>query len=82
MKVNVVVPQLGPNMFEATVVTWLKEVGSSVQKGEALAEVMTDKVNIDVEAPATGTLVEIFAKAGESMEVEGLMGVIEAAGDD
>jgi pyruvate/2-oxoglutarate dehydrogenase complex dihydrolipoamide acyltransferase (E2) component len=79
MRVNVVVPQLGPNMYEATVVTWLKDVGAHVEKGEAIAEVMTDKVNIDVEAPASGVLVEILAQPGESMEVEGLMAVIDAA---
>lgn len=79
MKVNVVVPQLGPNMFEATVVTWLKGVGDAVSRGEAIAEVMTDKVNIDVEAPADGVLVAVFAEPGQVMEVEGLMGTIETA---
>ncbi|MBH1962750.1 MAG: hypothetical protein I8H77_00375 [Comamonadaceae bacterium] len=79
MKINVVVPQLGPNVFEVTLVTWLKDLGATVEKGEVIAEVMTDKVNIDVEAPAAGVLVEVVAQPGESMEVKGLMAVIEAA---
>lgn len=79
MRMDVVVPHLGPNMFEATLVAWLKNVGDVVSKGEVIAEVMTDKVNIDVEAPADGVLVAVLAEPGQVMEVEGLMGAIEVS---
>ncbi len=77
MEVSIAVPQLGPNMYEATIVTWLKAVGDTVSTGEVIAEVMTDKVNIDVEAPAAGVLVAVLAQPGEVMGVDGVMGTIE-----
>lgn len=77
MKINITVPQLGPNMHEATFVTWLKVAGDSVQQGDIIAEVMTDKVNIDVEAPATGVLVELAVEPDQLLAVEGVLGVIE-----
>ncbi|MEO8652549.1 MAG: biotin/lipoyl-containing protein [Ramlibacter sp.] len=77
MKINVTVPQLGPNMFEATFVTWLKNVGDAVKQGDIVAEVMTDKVNLDVEAPADGVLAELAAEPDQVVAVDSVLGVIE-----
>ena len=82
MKVEIAVPQLGPNMFEVTVVTWLKGVGDVVAKGDVIAEVMTDKVNIDVEAPVDGVLAEVLAQAGDVVEIDRVLGSIEAASNE
>lgn len=81
MKTNIIVPQLGPNMYEATFVTWLKNVGDTVMQGDIVAEVMTDKVNIDVEAPATGILAELVAEPDQLLLVGGILGVIETKDD-
>ncbi len=82
MRVNIAVPQLGENTHEATFVTWLKAVGDAVEEGEAIAEVMTDKVNIDVEAPASGRLVELLAEAQQVIGAQGVLGAIETGTDE
>jgi 2-oxoglutarate dehydrogenase E2 component (dihydrolipoamide succinyltransferase) len=56
MEVEIIVPELGAEAPEATFVAWLKEVGEEVLAGEAIAEVMTDKVNVEVESPVEGVL--------------------------
>jgi 2-oxoglutarate dehydrogenase E2 component (dihydrolipoamide succinyltransferase) len=61
--IDVLVPEQEDGV-EMTVNCWLKEVGSAVAPGDILAEITTDKVNIEVESPARGTLVEIVADAG------------------
>ena len=66
-------------MHEATFVTWLKSAGDRVEKGEPVAEVMTDKVNIDVEAPATGVLTELAAQPDQVLGLDSVLGVIDAA---
>ncbi|MBN9462302.1 MAG: hypothetical protein J0H00_13915 [Burkholderiales bacterium] len=78
MKISILMPRLGPNMHEATFVTWLKGVGDPVTQGEAIAEVMTDKVNIDVEAPATGVLAETLAVPDQVLPVDGVLGSVES----
>ena len=79
MRFEILVPALGPNMHEATFVTWLKNVGDQVEKGEPIAEVMTDKVNIDVEAPAAGVLTELAAQPEQVLGLDSVLGVIDAA---
>lgn len=53
---QILVPELGEGVKEVTFVAWLKTSGERVIAGEAVAEVMTDKINLEIEAPATGTL--------------------------
>ena len=73
MIVEVKMPELGENVTEATIVHWLKEVNESIQKGEILVEIMTDKVNSELESPASGTVKELLypeeavAKIGETI---------------
>ena len=73
----VVLPKWGMNMVEATVIEWLKAVGDRVEEGEPLVNVETDKVEAVVEAPASGTLVEILAGPDEDVAVGATLGLIE-----
>ncbi|MGG7644939.1 2-oxoglutarate dehydrogenase complex dihydrolipoyllysine-residue succinyltransferase [Rhodovulum sp. YNF3179] len=66
--VDVMVPTLGESVSEATVATWFKKPGDAVQQDEMLCELETDKVSVEVPAPATGTLSEILAAEGETVE--------------
>jgi pyruvate dehydrogenase E2 component (dihydrolipoamide acetyltransferase) len=64
-------------MEEGTVQTWLKQVGDSVERGEAIAEIETDKTTVEMEAMASGTLVEIVCEAGSEAAVGAVIAVIE-----
>ena len=66
---DIVVPALGESVTEATVAQWLKRPGEAVAADEALVELETDKVTLEVNAPAAGTLTEIKAEAGATVEV-------------
>jgi len=69
MPYNVVMPQLGMTMTEGMVVTWLKQPGDFIQRGEPLFVVQTDKVDMDVEATAAGKLQEILLEPGQVVAV-------------
>ena len=73
-------PKMGDAMTEGKVVRWYKNPGDAVKKGEAVAEIETDKVNLDLEAEASGTLGEHAAKEGEVVQVGGLLANILAEG--
>src|SRR4029077_8816835 len=80
MTTNIVVPALGESVTEATVAKWMKAVGDPVQRDEALLELETDKVTLEVYASAAGRLSEIVAPAGTTVEVGAVVGAI-AEGD-
>ena len=81
MATEIKVPTLGESVTEATVAKWLKNVGDAVARDEPLVELETDKVTLEVNATAAGTLGEIVAAAGATVEVGGLLGSInEGAG--
>src|SRR5947209_7017828 len=63
--VEVVLPQMGESVQEGTVLEWLKQVGDAVTEGDTLVEISTDKVDAEIPAPASGTLVEILAEPDE-----------------
>lgn len=67
-------------MHEATVVRWLKQVGDPVVEGEPIAEVETDKMTVELEAPQSGVLASVEAEAGTTVPVRGRLAVIEAEG--
>ena len=71
MKKDVVVPRLGSSdeSDEVRILRWLRAKGARVQKGEALVEVETDKVNVEIEAPDDGQLSEIKAQEGAIVAV-------------
>ncbi len=74
--VDVMVPTLGESVTEATVSTWFKKLGDSVTQDEMLCELETDKVSVEVPAPATGTLTEILAEEGATVEASAKLAVI------
>ncbi|MFI9309299.1 2-oxoglutarate dehydrogenase, E2 component, dihydrolipoamide succinyltransferase [Streptomyces triculaminicus] len=77
---DVVLPALGESVTEGTVTRWLKEVGETVEADEPLLEVSTDKVDTEIPAPVSGTLLEILVGEDETAEVGAKLAVIGAAG--
>jgi 2-oxoglutarate dehydrogenase E2 component (dihydrolipoamide succinyltransferase) len=77
--VDVMVPTLGESVSEATVSTWFKQVGDTVQQDEMLCELETDKVSVEVPAPASGTLTEILAAEGTTVAAGGKLAVMSGA---
>jgi pyruvate dehydrogenase E2 component (dihydrolipoamide acetyltransferase) len=69
MATELLMPKLGMTMEEGTIVTWFKKVGDSIAEGEILLEILTDKVNMEVEAPAAGQVLAILAAEGDIVEV-------------
>ncbi|MFB7259193.1 2-oxoglutarate dehydrogenase, E2 component, dihydrolipoamide succinyltransferase [Streptomyces nojiriensis] len=77
---DVVLPALGESVTEGTVTRWLKAVGESVEADEPLLEVSTDKVDTEIPAPVSGTLLEILVGEDETAEVGARLAVIGVAG--
>jgi len=80
MATEIKVPTLGESVTEATVAKWLKQAGEDVQADEPLVELETDKVTLEVNAPAAGTLAEQTVAEGETVEVGALLGLLEEGG--
>jgi 2-oxoglutarate dehydrogenase E2 component (dihydrolipoamide succinyltransferase) len=79
MKTDVIVPRLGSSdeSDEVRILRWIKDPGAAVKKGEALLEVETDKVNVEIEAPVDGTLGEVSAKEGDFVKFGAAVAVID-----
>jgi 2-oxoglutarate dehydrogenase E2 component (dihydrolipoamide succinyltransferase) len=73
-------PQMGESIFEGTITKWLKKPGDKVQRDEPLFEISTDKVDAEIPAPAAGVLKEIKVKEGATVQVNTVVGVIDAEG--
>jgi pyruvate dehydrogenase E2 component (dihydrolipoamide acetyltransferase) len=82
MSSQVTLPRLGQGMETGTIVRWLKSEGDSVEKGEALYELDTEKVTQEVEAEASGVLLKILAGEGEEIEVGKAIAVIGEQGEE
>ncbi|GGF46890.1 2-oxoglutarate dehydrogenase E2 component [Mameliella alba] len=78
--VDVMVPTLGESVSEATVSTWFKKVGDTVAQDEMLCELETDKVSVEVPAPAAGTLTEIVAEEGTTVQADAKLAVLSSGG--
>ena len=76
MREKILVPVLGESITEATVSKWLKKVGDQVEVDEAIVELETDKVNLEVPSPISGTLSEINSKDGDTVEVGAVLGSV------
>ncbi|WP_299415531.1 2-oxoglutarate dehydrogenase complex dihydrolipoyllysine-residue succinyltransferase [uncultured Sulfitobacter sp.] len=76
--VDVMVPTLGESVTEATVSTWFKKVGDTVAQDEMLCELETDKVSVEVPSPAAGTLTEIVAVEGDTVDASAKLAVISS----
>lgn len=77
MATEIKVPALGESVSEATVAQWLKSEGDAVSADEPLVELETDKVTLEVNAPAAGVLRKITVQTGENVEVDAVLGMLE-----
>ena len=77
MSVNIVVPEVGESIVDARVAKWLRKEGESVAAGDALVELETDKIDLEVSAPRAGVLKRIDRKDGDDVKVGEVLGVIE-----
>lgn len=82
MAVKVLMPKLGLTMKKGKIAKWLKQEGQEVSKGEALLEIMTEKVTNVMEAPASGILYKILAESGSTVPITVPIAVIAEAGDN
>ncbi|MCP3057105.1 2-oxoglutarate dehydrogenase complex dihydrolipoyllysine-residue succinyltransferase [Aurantimonas marianensis] len=83
MSTEIKVPTLGESVTEATIGQWFKKAGDRVELDETIAELETDKVTVEVPAPAAGVLEDIAVEAGETVEVGAVLGSIgEGSGSD
>jgi len=80
MAIPVVMPELGESIVEGTIVRWLKNEGEMVQEDEPIVEIMTDKVNTELPAPASGILKQILAPANATVRVGQDLAFIEPVG--
>jgi len=80
MPTDVVMPQMGESIFEGTITKWLKKPGDKVQRDEPLFEISTDKVDAEIPAPASGVLKEIKVAEGATVQVNTVVGLIDAEG--
>src|SRR5688572_21543406 len=76
-RIEVAMPQMGESIAEGTVSKWLKNVGDSVARDEALLEISTDKVDAEIPSPVAGTLAAIAVEAGKTVEVGTVVAYIE-----
>jgi pyruvate/2-oxoglutarate dehydrogenase complex dihydrolipoamide acyltransferase (E2) component len=77
MKVPITMANLGYDMETGTIVSWAKQVGDRVERGEVIAEVETGKANVEMESLAAGTLVEVTQAAGAEVPVGDVIGYLE-----
>jgi pyruvate/2-oxoglutarate dehydrogenase complex dihydrolipoamide acyltransferase (E2) component len=80
MDVTIVVPPLGESVVEGTITRWLKEIGEPVERDEALVEIMTDKITMQVPSPAKGRLKQILVGPDVVIPIGTPIGVLEAEG--
>jgi len=80
MSTEVVMPQMGESIAEGTITKWLKKVGERVERDEPLFEISTDKVDAEIPSPAAGTLTEIRANEGDTVEVNTIVAVLDGDG--
>ena len=76
MSEKILVPALGESINEATIARWLKNKGDIVTADEPIVELETDKVNLEVPSPVSGTLSKINAKDGSAVKVGAVLGEV------
>jgi pyruvate dehydrogenase E2 component (dihydrolipoamide acetyltransferase) len=81
MAIEITMPQLSDTMHEGKILNWKKQEGDSVKRGDALAEVATDKADLEIESFHEGTLVKIFAPTGTTVKVGAVIAAIGEQGE-
>jgi pyruvate/2-oxoglutarate dehydrogenase complex dihydrolipoamide acyltransferase (E2) component len=74
---DIEIPPTADGALEVTIVSWIKNAGDQVSKGQDLAEATTEKITLYVTAPAQGTLTEIFVQVGSKVKVGTVIGAME-----
>ena len=82
MAEKIIMPKQGLQMTEGTIVEWKKKEGDTVKIGEILFEIETDKLNIEIDSPVTGTLLTIIRKEGDIVPITEIIGIIGDPGED
>src|SRR5215510_3888045 len=80
MPTDVLMPQMGESIFEGTVTKWLKKPGERVERDEPLFEISTDKVDAEIQSPASGVLKEIKVNEGQTVPIRTVVALIDAEG--
>src|SRR5690554_2824550 len=80
-KIELKFPQMGESVAEATITSWLKEVGDTIEADEAVLEIATDKVDSEVPSEVDGVLVEKFFNVDDVAKVGDVLAIIETDGD-
>src|SRR5689334_4754754 len=80
MATDVIMPQMGESIFEGTITKWLKKPGDRIERDEPLFEISTDKVDAEIPAPSAGVLKEIKVSEGQTVPIQTVVAVIDAAG--
>ncbi|NMC80228.1 MAG: 2-oxo acid dehydrogenase subunit E2, partial [Chloroflexi bacterium] len=80
MSIEITMPKLGFEMQAGTIVNWLKQVGDTVEAGEPLVEIETDKATVEVEAFGSGVLTDILARPGQAIAVGAVIGILDGPG--
>lgn len=80
MAVDVIMPQMGESIFEGTITKWLKKPGEKIERDEPLFEISTDKVDAEIPSPAAGVLKEIKVREGQTVPIQTVVAIIDAAG--
>jgi pyruvate dehydrogenase E2 component (dihydrolipoamide acetyltransferase) len=76
-RIDVIMPQMGESIAEGTVSRWLKKVGDSIKRDEAIFEISTDKVDAEIPSPSAGVLVEIIVGEGQTVAVQTVVARLE-----
>ncbi|EMY78156.1 dihydrolipoyllysine-residue succinyltransferase, E2 component of oxoglutarate dehydrogenase (succinyl-transferring) complex [Leptospira weilii serovar Ranarum str. ICFT] len=79
MSVEIKVPEMGESITEATIANWVKKEGDAVKQDEILLELETDKATMEVPAPSSGVLQKIHKKAGDTVKVKEIIGLIDSS---
>ncbi len=82
MKHDMVMPKMGESITEGSIIKWLKQVGDTISKDEIILEISTDKVDSEIPTPVAGTLVEILANEGDTVDVGNTIARIETEAGD
>ena len=80
MAVDVIMPQMGESIFEGTITKWLKKPGDKIERDEPLFEISTDKVDAEIPSPSAGVLKEIKVSEGQTVPIQTVVALIDAAG--
>ena len=81
MAQQITMPSLGSDMEEGVLLNWTKQVGEQINEGDVIAEIETDKATVEIPATASGTIIELVGKPGETLKVGAVIGYVGAQGE-